>query len=467
MSWHYLQEPEEESSAECCSDGVQWQPSKLKSTHAQFCCNGRLTDAYLDSLSGTTCAHSTANPGVDELTSSRVDSLARTFPPLEKALEYQANEAASGLSSQGLLAKYDHDTHLLKTAQCSLFGDSTESCATLPRWGTMRNGVCWERTMSVRHTKETEYGYLRTPECIKGGTISEESLNEIANGNWLRDNGQRKQLRLQDQVRNSALWPTPRSGKTTNENLDSWQKRHDAGKVATPPLGLAVKMFPTPTCADGAQGAVLNDDTDIYFLNSGMPRKRSKQGIDGSVGLSRFVAIMDKPDMWPTPTASAMPCEGTQRIMRKKWLAGEMTLEEASAIAGRDVRKKQGKVEAMWPTPKKRDWKGKSQRGNYGNTTDCLPNAVSGQLNPDWVELLMGWPLGWTDITKPCHTPIPAWPADWEGDTPRVTQKTPHRVERLKAIGNGQVPAVAACAWAILHNRITIRRHYEQHQRTT
>lgn len=407
MSWHYLQEPEAESSVDICSDGEPWQPSKLKNTHAPFCCNGRLTESYLDSLSGTMCAHSTAYPGADELTLSRADSLARTFPQLEKALEYQAREAASGLSSQGLLAKYDHDTHLLKTAQCSLFGDSTESLQTFPRWGTMRNGVCWERTMSVRHIKETESGY----------------------------------------------WPTPRSGKTTNENLDSWQKRHDAGKVATPPLGLAVKMFPTPTCADGAQGAVLNDDIDIYFLNSGMPRKRSKQGIDGSVGLSRFVAIMDKPDMWPTPTASAMPCEGTQRIMRKKWLAGEMTLEEASAIAGRDVRKKQGKVEAMLPTPKNRDWKGKSQRGNYGNTTDCLPNAVSGQLNPDWVELLMGWPLGWTDITKPCHNPIPAWPADWEGDTPRVTQKTPHRVERLKAIGNGQVPAVAACAFVILLDR--------------
>jgi hypothetical protein len=27
-----------------------------------------------------------------------------------------------------------------------------------------------------------------------------------------------------------------------------------------------------------------------------------------------------------------------------------------------------------------------------------------------------------------------------------------HRVDRLKAIGNGQVPAVAAAAWRILEN---------------
>ena len=34
---------------------------------------------------------------------------------------------------------------------------------------------------------------------------------------------------------------------------------------------------------------------------------------------------------------------------------------------------------------------------------------------------------------------------------PRVTQKTSNRVDRLKAIGNGQVPAVAALAWRILN----------------
>ena len=53
---------------------------------------------------------------------------------------------------------------------------------------------------------------------------------------------------------------------------------------------------------------------------------------------------------WPTPTASMMPCEGTQRLLRKKWLAGELSLEEASAIAGRDVREAQGKI-PKWPTP--------------------------------------------------------------------------------------------------------------------
>jgi len=132
--------------------------------------------------------------------------------------------------------------------------------------------------------------------------------------------------------------------------------------------------------------------------------------------------------LWPTPTASTMPCEGTQRIMRKKWLAGELSLEEASAIAGRDVRKAQGKVPEMWPTPMAADSRGSSGRPAPGKQVQLvdavkfatplssdyrsgkasqathdknsrpLSEQIGGSLNPTWVEWLMGWPLGWTDL---------------------------------------------------------------------
>ena len=32
-----------------------------------------------------------------------------------------------------------------------------------------------------------------------------------------------------------------------------------------------------------------------------------------------------------------------------------------------------------------------------------LENPTGGQLNPNWVEWLMGWPIGWTDL-KPLET---------------------------------------------------------------
>jgi len=117
---------------------------------------------------------------------------------------------------------------------------------------------------------------------------------------------------------------------------------------------------------------------------------------------------------WPTPTASMMPCEGTVRIMRRAWQDGRVSLEEASVIAGRDVRKAQGKV-PKWPTPD-------ANMGNRGTQENWTPTRKSGQPaqypinqalrdaekksgrpNPVWIEWLMGWPLGWTDL-KPLET---------------------------------------------------------------
>jgi hypothetical protein len=73
----------------------------------------------------------------------------------------------------------------------------------------------------------------------------------------------------------------------------------------------------------------------------------------------------------------------------------------------------------MFPTPTTRDYKGangfettkkkmaEGLRAHMGQ----LPNAIQhleqkpigGTLNPTWVEWLMGWPLGWTDL-KPLET---------------------------------------------------------------
>ena len=67
-----------------------------------------------------------------------------------------------------------------------------------------------------------------------------------------------------------------------------------------------------------------------------------------------------------------------------------------------------------WPTPSARDWKDTpgmaskavNKDGSTRNRTDQLARAIynsgqrqsAGQLNPTWVEWLMGLPLGWTDL---------------------------------------------------------------------
>ena len=130
-----------------------------------------------------------------------------------------------------------------------------------------------------------------------------------------------------------------------------------------------------------------------------------------------------------------------------------------------DIHKEQ---KHLWPTPTTRDYKGVPPDGYFRDgelqtdTVDRAVHAVSdgnknGQLNPTWVEWLMGWPIGWTSMEPITELDWRDWktdPAD-EGEVPRVATGTKHRVGRLKAIGNGQVPQVAALAWRILTNTKT------------
>jgi hypothetical protein len=132
--------------------------------------------------------------------------------------------------------------------------------------------------------------------------------------------------------------------------------------------------------------------------------------------------------------------EGNVRLYRAKIEAGEMTEEEATQILGKSPFEAQGKIPAMWPTPTARDWKGISSWSRKRETIEDLPAAVAlwptpragsmcggtgaaekieerysdgtitseerqamragngGKLNPTWVEWLMGFPTGWTDL---------------------------------------------------------------------
>ena len=152
-----------------CSDGELCVPLKSKITHAEFYCNGKLMDSYLDSLSGTTFVHSMESLGEEKSMSSQVDFHVRTLVLQEKVQDSMEKGQDSGEKWQGSFAKYDPATHSLRTPQCSLFEDSTEYCVTLPRWGSMRTGECWEQQMLEQNTNATESGLWATPTTPSGG----------------------------------------------------------------------------------------------------------------------------------------------------------------------------------------------------------------------------------------------------------------------------------------------------------
>lgn len=107
-----------------------------------------------------------------------------------------------------------------------------------------------------------------------------------------------------------------------------------------------------------------------------------------------------------------------------------------------------------WPTPAARDSKGSNSAKHLstGHHINQLANKVKlnkteGQLNADWVELLMVLPIGWTDIDV-ANEDIESWtgwPAainveQYAYEPPRVIVGQKNRAKRLKALGNGCVP---------------------------
>ena len=72
------------------------------------------------------------------------------------------------------------------------------------------------------------------------------------------------------------------------------------------------------------------------------------------------------------------------------------------------------KKQSLWPTPLTRDYKGgrspETLKAKGRTPTNSLPDSVthqegqSGPLNPQWVEWLMGFPIGHTDL-KPSEMP--------------------------------------------------------------
>jgi hypothetical protein len=113
-----------------------------------------------------------------------------------------------------------------------------------------------------------------------------------------------------------------------------------------------------------------------------------------------------------------------------------------------------------WATPQARDhrtggadrWDNPERSRNLNDQAATLGNG--GQLNPDWVEWLMGWPISWTQLDPLDRMDWRGWdvdPADLPPDhpdyVPRIATDIPNRIDRLRAIGNGQVPQAMVLAW--------------------
>ena len=64
----------------------------------------------------------------------------------------------------------------------------------------------------------------------------------------------------------------------------------------------------------------------------------------------------------------------------------------------------------LWPTPPAHNAKETNAPSEHNRNTPTLAAQVGGQLNPTWVEWLMGWPVGWTDLKPSAMDKSPCAP---------------------------------------------------------
>ena len=153
-------------------------------------------------------------------------------------------------------------------------------------------------------------------------------------------------------------------------------------------------MLPTPMASDATTGAIIGKNDHFIMTGNGIPRKVNQNGINGSVGLARIVQLL------PTPNAREAD-KYTKKYNPKSQMGTALT---AMALNG------------MLPTPTASDYQsGYSPsaliRSDGKPRTDMLrsiPSIVgehcsqrpgkTSQLNPLFVEEMMGFPLMWTTL---------------------------------------------------------------------
>ncbi len=349
---------------------------------------------------------STENLGEDLLTWFREGFRAKIFRAPAKEKESEENDPDFGKRWQESSVRYDLATSTWKTHQCSSPEDLPWSSVILPKWGLMRNGVVYQR---------------RTAERPIAG-------------------------------RGSGLWPTP-CAMEPEKNLEHFAAKRmrpysERGGGCGPNLATKVKMFPTPTVGDSKNsanatavrnnpnskhhnGTTLVDAVRMFPTPSVSASRQGQNESDGRRGQTLTGAARGQ--RWPTPRNNTGPSQDDRHL----------------SLDGAVKR---------WPTPLARDWRSGKGSEESRRKSKSLPEEIRGLLNPDWEELLMGWPMGWTSMESLDPEEFDRWPKDpsmwldgsWEEGVPRIVEPYKGRNSRVEAIGNGQFPLAAATAWRIL-----------------
>ena len=214
---------------------------------------------------------------------------------------------------------------------------SVASLATFPKRGSMRNGACWERTMSAPRIDASGCGSwpsatATTREC----TPQQWKERREDQGGTLRSTYLQDAVKYQVEERS---WPTPQTSEI-------------AAKMTMENVGARVDQT----------GYHANLEESVAI----------REGYSARGGAT--------PQTWGTPTSRDHKDTGTMENVPENALLGRQVLNR-------------------WKSPTASEAQhGVGSRGRRASLNSQInENSTPGSLNPTWVEWLMGWPREWTD----------------------------------------------------------------------
>lgn len=339
-----------------------------------------------------------------ESMSSAEDSPASPSPARAKGRAKRTN-GGSGRSSTGSFAKLNPDGSWSKMYQdCCLLtleGSLLEYSETWPQAGTMQNGISYRLPVLAHHTSEKGCSSLPTP------TSSMVTMADMEQAKYAGNGGKRPSYQEA-----KMMWPTPNcpnGGRKVPDDAE-WHGLTTAykdGKKVQVGLNSAVKMWPTPSAPIPNDG----EKPGTWLARAEKLKEQHKNG--NGAGMPLSIAAQ----LWPTPTASlANPPADTWKEGEAWWKQSRASRNLAALVqhperfptptksdgmggpgcSGREGGENLRTAVKRLPTPCTTDWKMSSKPGQRrGQLTEIV---VGGQLNANWVSLLMGFPADWTII---------------------------------------------------------------------
>ena len=373
MAWLYVPSMDSHSSLELeglnsdCTSQTQitepWVTVNGKQVQRPLSWPGWKTRPWIKLLLPTISKPLMADHGVDLWISSLEDTRARERVRPASVLETKTPDG-SGPISNASSEKYSQKSAFLKMSPTILTWDFLKSPQTFKLWGIAL------RQDSLARRKQAQA--MRDSDCLS--------------------------------------WPTAKSSDWKSEGMAAGMRRR------SPNLNIKARAWPTPNVSRNAQtaanptpGQTGGDTLGGVAQNWGTPTVGTNNGI-GQDNPTKGSRLQDQAATWPTPKTMTGGANSNR--------------ENRPNTGGADLQE----IVKSWPTPSTNEDKyrlqGNSQQSNGLAATAMKSHylhqgpktlkpgkpssASTRRLNPRFVELLMGWLIGWTDYDS-AVTGFPLW----------------------------------------------------------